>query len=109
MSKSGLIILPSADQRRPEHGAGLDRDGPPRDSTIELKCEGLDHPADVPRRFDSPANSPSIPICHLCRKHNWERHKAAKAGLAPNTLRGTGTTRGAKPVSKLIVVPNRWL
>lgn len=108
----GLIILPPKEDRKPEHGAGLDRDGPPRDLTVERYCEGRHHPKDKSRRFDAPPGYPPIPLCPPCRRQNQTWHDQVKAGLmseSESPLHRTHANRGGKGVDRLIVVPNRTL
>ena len=118
MSQGGLIILPSSGQRRPEHGAGLDRDGPPRDLTEEQVCECFTHPPDKTRRFVAPGEVRSgqvvkpPPICPACRKANLAAYKRSVAeGVRDgnNRMRVARATSGAKPISRIVMLPDRLL
>lgn len=105
-----MIILPSKDQRRPDWGEGLDKDGPPRDGSAEHYCVNRTHDPSRPRRFLGPPNSP--PVCIPCQKANWAAYEKAKAEGRPmgnRALPGASVTRGSESVTRLIVVPNRLL
>lgn len=93
----GILILPGQNDRTPERGAGLDRDGPPGRDAVEGYCVAEFHDRTMPRRFDWVAGMPPT-VCPHCREFMTKYHKKAQAGLVPmgnRMIKGGQASQGA--------------